>query len=141
MLEAVVGWKRSMRTILEILFVSISCIAILGCSRTPQPRQMADTAKPAKEQSTTIRASVTETEAKQLASDHVNSTFKGHVWNTALGNRAFYSVSAQYWHSIETKDGRLVLKYGFGNRGQDFVVSMNLNGTGIKVEHDGYALQ
>ncbi len=129
-----------MRTILEILFVFISCIAILGCSRTPQPRPVADTGKPAKEQSTPIRANVTETEAKQLATDHVNSTFKGHVWKTALGNRAFYNVSTQHWHSIETKDGRLVLKYGFGNRGQDFIVSMNLDGTGIKVEHHGYAL-
>ena len=122
-----------MKMITNTVVAVVACIAIQGCSRIGQPPLVVEEAKP-------MRADVTETKCRQLASDHVNSTFKEHVWKTDLGDRKFYNVSPQHWHSIETMDNRLVLKYG-ASRGQEFTVSMNLDGTGIKVEHHGYALR
>lgn len=85
-------------------------------------------------------ADVSEAEARQLATEHVNSRFKGHVWKTDLGDRTFSFLTPQCWHSIGKKDGRLVLRCG-GVRGQEFQVSMNPDGTEIRVDGHGYALR
>ena len=117
------------------IIVIVACIAAYGCTGKEEPPQAIEEARPQHQES-----KVTEAEAKQLASDYVNSTFAGHVWKTDLGDRKFYDVSPQHWHSMQIKNGRLFLKHG-ASRGQDFTVSMNIDGTEIKVEHHGYALR
>ena len=140
-LHSDVGWNRGDMKLMANVVVVAACVAAHGCTRTVEPTEVAEENSLQHEETKVDRANVTEGEARQLASNHVNSAFKGHHWETALGDREFYAVSTQGWRSIETKDGRLVLKYGYGNRGQDFTVSMNPDGTGIKVEDHGYALK
>lgn len=130
-----------MKPIVSIALSVVVCIAIQGCRGAVQAPHVVEETESPKENARPVPPNVTEAKARQLATDHVNSTFRRHVWKTALGDRAFYCITPQQWHSIATKDGRLLLKYGYGSRGQDFTVSMNPDGTEIKVEHHGYALR
>ena len=83
---------------------------------------------------------ITEAEARRLASQYVNKHFAGHVWNTSLGKRKFGPVGPRSWNGVVTDGNRLRLRCG-GTRGQEFTVSMKLDGTNIKVEYHGYALR
>lgn len=128
-----------MKLIAHIIII-VTLGGIHGCGQgnpshvteDPQPNVAKDKAKHEK---------ITEAKARLLATEHVNTTYKGHVWKTALGDRKFYPVDPEGWHSIQAENGRLRLKYGFGNRGQDFIVSMEPDGTDIRVEHHNYALR
>ncbi|NQT92386.1 MAG: hypothetical protein HQ559_06465 [Lentisphaerae bacterium] len=81
---------------------------------------------------------VSEREARQLAVEHVNAEFKGHVWKTAIGERAFHKMSPEDWFLVEIGDTSILLKRS-GRNGQEFTVSMNLDGTSVKVLEHGFA--
>ncbi len=81
---------------------------------------------------------ISEAEARQCAADHVNTEFKGHVWKTGIGDRTFRNMSPEDWFVVKVEETRILLQRG-GRNGQEFTVSMNLDGTNVKVLKHSYA--
>jgi hypothetical protein len=79
-----------------------------------------------------------ESEARQLAVDHVNAEFNGHVWKTVIGKPTFQKMSPKDWFLVKIGETSILLKRS-GRNGQEFTVSMNLDGTNIKVLKHSYA--
>ena len=109
-----------MRTLMTVLVLMLTFLA--GCS-LQQPETPKMIGKP---------------EARQLAADHVNAEFKGHIWQTSIGDRAFQEMSPDDWFLVEIEATTILLKRA-GRNGQEFTVSMKPDGSNVKVLTYGFA--
>ena len=126
---------RARAIFVVVLGVFISA-GLHGCTKPPPPTGPV----PTPELSPAIKkVRISDAEARQRASDYVNAKLAGHVWHTPLGDRSFSAVDPRRWNGVVPQDGRLVLRQG-GIAGQEITVSMSPEGTDLRLENHGFAL-
>jgi len=110
------------------MLIFLCLVFLVGCS-CPAPESGTDN------EATRV---ITEQEARQLATDYVNTNFKGHVWKTSIGDRPFQKMSPEDWALVKIET-TTILVIRSGRNGQEFRVSMNLNGSNIEVLNHAFA--
>ena len=89
--------KRNMRVSATILI----CLAVVLVGCTVQQLETPHT--------------ISETEARQRATDHVNAEFKGYVWKTTPGSPTFRTMSPEDWFVVKVEETRILVKRGGRN--------------------------